>query len=251
MIIVNADDFGYSKDINSAIVKAFEQGICSSATIMANSEYFAETCQLVEDNKLIKCTGIHMVLVEEQPLTDEIKKCPRFCDNTGTFHTRRRKCIFNLTSDEKRAVAKELRSQIAYCRKNGLKLTHADSHQHMHEEWALAPIFIQVCKEERIPYLRLARNCGVITTRLKRLYRIILNSKFKKACLAKTKYFGSAADFKYLVEYTDKWNKDNSIEIMIHPGHKDNVLVDYTNGQPLSELADLLKATELPVSFAD
>lgn len=249
MIIVNADDLGYSKDINSAIIESFNRSICSSTTIMANAEHFAEACQLLMENKLLHRTGIHMVLVEGQPLTDEIKKYPRFCDNTGMFHTRRKKLMVSLNSDEKIAVAKELRSQIAYCRKCGIPLTHADSHQHMHEEWALAEIFIQVCREDKIPYLRPARNCGVITARLKRIYRNMLNSKFRKAGLAKTDFFGSAADFKFYAEQMDAWDNTISIEVMVHPCHKDNVLIDATDEKPLAELTELLNRTEKPVPF--
>ena len=76
MIIVNADDFGYSKTVNRAIVDTFQKGICSSSTIMANAKHFDEACQLAHDNKLTKQIGIHMVLIEEQPITENIKKCP-------------------------------------------------------------------------------------------------------------------------------------------------------------------------------
>jgi predicted glycoside hydrolase/deacetylase ChbG (UPF0249 family) len=35
-IIVNADDFGMSAEVNRAIVEAFENNVISSTTLMAN-----------------------------------------------------------------------------------------------------------------------------------------------------------------------------------------------------------------------
>jgi len=44
---VNADDFGMSPRINHAILQAFENGLISSATIMANMPAFEDACQIV------------------------------------------------------------------------------------------------------------------------------------------------------------------------------------------------------------
>lgn len=43
-IIVNADDFGMSSQINHAIVEAFQKNLISSTTMMANMPAFDEAC---------------------------------------------------------------------------------------------------------------------------------------------------------------------------------------------------------------
>ncbi|MGH9864633.1 MAG: ChbG/HpnK family deacetylase, partial [Candidatus Acidiferrales bacterium] len=35
-LIVNADDFGYTRGVNAGIVRAFREGIVTSTTLMAN-----------------------------------------------------------------------------------------------------------------------------------------------------------------------------------------------------------------------
>ena len=35
-LIVNADDFGFTRGVNRAVLRAFKTGIVTSATIMAN-----------------------------------------------------------------------------------------------------------------------------------------------------------------------------------------------------------------------
>lgn len=39
-LIINADDFGISNDVNRAILQSFQEGLISSATIMTNMPGF-------------------------------------------------------------------------------------------------------------------------------------------------------------------------------------------------------------------
>ncbi|HKS41295.1 MAG TPA: ChbG/HpnK family deacetylase, partial [Blastocatellia bacterium] len=41
-LIVNADDFGFTRGVNLGIIRAFEEGILTSATIMANGDAFED-----------------------------------------------------------------------------------------------------------------------------------------------------------------------------------------------------------------
>lgn len=252
MIIVNADDFGRDDNVNRAIIDSISNNICSSTTIMPTADAFEAACSLVAEKKLADKVGVHLVLVKQKPLTDEIIRCPRFCDDNGLFRPKRAKGGFlRITSTEKLALAAELRSQIKHCRSHGLSLTHADSHYHMHEEPALAPVFSRICKEEDIPFIRLARNCGTITTFYKRMYRIFLNARFRSQGLAYTDYFGSTADFEFLIKQKGGWQSNLSMEIMVHPRYENDVLIDDTDGRPMENLGKILDETEQPVPFGN
>ena len=89
-VVVNADDFGMSRQINEAILQAFEKGLISSATLMANMPAFEEACQLVRQDHLQRRIGLHLNLTEGKPLTADIADCPRFCDAGGCWRPRRR-----------------------------------------------------------------------------------------------------------------------------------------------------------------
>ena len=71
LLIVNADDFGYCEQRNRGIVKSFQDGIVSSASLLVNSESALEAIQLSK-----KCgihLGIHLNLTEGRPLKTHYK----------------------------------------------------------------------------------------------------------------------------------------------------------------------------------
>ena len=49
-LIINADDFGYSRGINFGILDAYQFGVVRSCSIMANMPAFDHAVQLAGDN---------------------------------------------------------------------------------------------------------------------------------------------------------------------------------------------------------
>jgi len=96
MLIINADDFGESQQVNKAIIQSFENGLCSSATLMPNMPGFEAACELVHEYKLLNHIGMHLVLRGGYPLTEKIKHFSTFCDQEGRLSLSRDKPIFNL-----------------------------------------------------------------------------------------------------------------------------------------------------------
>ncbi|MBV9158459.1 MAG: ChbG/HpnK family deacetylase, partial [Acidobacteriaceae bacterium] len=41
-LIINADDFGFTRDVNAGIVHAHREGVLTSATLMANGNAFED-----------------------------------------------------------------------------------------------------------------------------------------------------------------------------------------------------------------
>jgi hypothetical protein len=226
-LIINADDFGYSASVNQAIIQSFQLGYCTSATLMPTMLGFEEACQLAHEQGLTHAVGVHFTLTQGQPLTDDIKKSPRFCDAHGVFHLKRKKRILYLTGHEKKLLANELTAQASRCRKMGIPIARADSHNHIHEEWAIGSVVIDVCRKMGIPYLRLARNCGANHAVIKQWYRLLLNQRIKIANLADSRYFGSVDDYLYLIQNKAFIYSTDTIEIMIHPDLDENAaLID-------------------------
>lgn len=56
-VIVNADDFGLSAHTNAVILHAFQAGLISSATAMANMPAFAAACALAQQPLLRGVSG--------------------------------------------------------------------------------------------------------------------------------------------------------------------------------------------------
>jgi chitin disaccharide deacetylase len=208
-VIVNADDFGMSAQVNRAIVEAFNQNLISSATLMANMPGFDEACELAHYHRLRGRVGVHLNLTSGYPLSAPIRRCSRFCDEFGVL--RPRQTHFRLSKDERLAVETEFAAQVKACLDHGLSPTHLDSHHHIHTEWAIGAAAIAVARRYEIKAIRLSRNCGSGIDVVRGLYKLAYNTRLRMYGLAKTRYFGSSADTQEILSTTG-----GDVEVMVH-----------------------------------
>ena len=82
-VIVNADDFGLDLNENSLILRAFEAGVISSATAMANMPAFEQACEMARKPLLDGRIGLHFNLSFGRPLSQTIASRPAFCNTNG------------------------------------------------------------------------------------------------------------------------------------------------------------------------
>jgi chitin disaccharide deacetylase len=220
-IIVNADDFGMSAEANRAIIEAFEENLISSTTLMTNMPGFVEACELAHRHRLSGKIGVHLNLTSGYPLSNPIRQCSRFCDVSGMFlrrHTR-----FWLSKEERLALETEIEAQVKACLDRGLYPTHLDSHHHVHTEWAIGASVITVARLYGIKAVRLSRNCGPGIDLVRRLYKWAYNTRLRRHGLAKTQYFGSAADVQDILSIAS-----GDIEVMVHLTSEDSKTnIDY------------------------
>ena len=72
-VIVNADDFGLDLDYNQLTLRAFQRGVISSATLMANMPAFEDACRLSHEHALLGRIGLHFNLTYGAPLSQGIR----------------------------------------------------------------------------------------------------------------------------------------------------------------------------------
>lgn len=236
MLIINADDFGLSSSVNRAIATAFQDGLISDTTMLANGKAFNEAVKIAKVGGFEKKVGVHFNLTEGEPLTDDIKECSSFCEN-GIFHHKNNR-LKPLSRFEKSAVYKELSAQAEKIKSAGFSIDHADSHHHIHTAFFIAPIVFRICKENAIDKIRLHRNIGNVPS-YKRIIKNLYNKALRKKGFITTDYFGSLKDISD-VPPPDK------LEIMVHPDYdKNDVLIDRRDfidgipaGVPLYSIAD-------------
>jgi predicted glycoside hydrolase/deacetylase ChbG (UPF0249 family) len=232
-LIINADDFGISKAVNYAIMAAMDSTICTDTTLLANFDESENAANLAISMNRTDRVGIHLNLTEGLPLSLKIRSEPRFCNQEGYFHNKKLKRIALLSKSEKIAVQEELTSQIRLCRKFGIPISHADSHNHIHEEPGLGLLIMDILKNENIPYLRLTNNIGE-TSFVNRIYRSTYNLVLGFKGLTVTEYFGSITN---LNNYTKMIDENSVVELMIHPGKiVDNQILDVYSKENLSLL---------------
>ena len=68
-LIVNADDFGLCDSVNQGILHAAQHGLVTSTSVMANGRAFERAVEKLRAYPALD-VGVHLVLVEERPLSD-------------------------------------------------------------------------------------------------------------------------------------------------------------------------------------
>ena len=219
-LLVNADDFGFTRDVNSGILEAHTKGILTATTLMANGAAFDDAVVLARETPTLD-VGCHLVLVGGESLV------------TGR--------AFPLTvSQLMQAIAlrrldpyAELKAQIQKILQAGLSPVHMDTHKHTHLFPPVLDAVARLSAEFRIPWIRrpfdfpvepqglplskrlISRAFGIVRPRLERVLR-------KNGCHT-TDYFAgfsltgrfTAADIVTLIRSLP----DGSTEFMVHPGH--------------------------------
>jgi len=251
MLVINADDFGMRENINRAIVRCFREGLCTSTTIMPNMPCFDEACAMAFENRFHESVGMHLVLNEGVPLTENIRKERKFCTKGGEFCLSREFPVLSVSSREKFALAAEIRAQIRKCRAGGIPISHVDSHHHVHTEWGIATVLIPIAREMGIPFVRIARNLVKNREFIKRVYKYLYNANLRRTKLRATEYFGSVEE--YLLSLAMRGSADRVVEVMIHPHYKGDELhlTDSMDvGQYIKMMRPLFEKEKI-VSFRD
>jgi predicted glycoside hydrolase/deacetylase ChbG (UPF0249 family) len=234
-IIVNADDFGMSAAINAAIIDAFDRALISSATIMPNMPAFEEACVLVHRHDLAGKIGLHLNFTSGKPVSAEIAAHPRFCDRNGGWRPQRK--VFMLNKQEQSLFEMEIKAQVLACERQGIILTHWDSHHHMHTEPGIAPVVIRMAKRLGVKAIRPGLNYGPGRAGASRAHRLIaqtyrdaFNVLLKFHDLSRVDVFTDAQDAPDLIRIGHA-----NVEVMVHPmpNHRGD-LVD-SDGHDLEE----------------
>lgn len=134
-LAVNADDFGFTRDVNAGIIEAHRHGILTATTLMATGPAFDDAVRLARLHPDLD-TGCHLVLVQGPGL-------PRTIPQLIQALTLKR--IDPLTV---------FRSQIERILAAGILPLHMDTHKHTH---LLPPVLDAVARlsaEYRIPWVR-------------------------------------------------------------------------------------------------
>ncbi len=230
LIVVNADDFGMDSNATKAILKSFKMGWISTTTIMPTMPGFEEACEIAHEEKLLDRIGIHFNLTEGQPLTEKIKKCPRFYNEKGELFKSRKGYFFS--REETDAIYTELKAQLKKLHDFDLHPTHADSHHHVHHYWGIGMTMAKFCNDNNIPALRLSFNYGKKFGWKRKTYSKLFNTKLHFRNLDKTKYFCEVRQ-----SAPELFERNKPVELMVHPIYdNDGKMTNYVKGDDFEEI---------------
>jgi len=138
ILVINADDLGFSADINSTIEEGHRAGHITNATFMVNGKDVEGGLEVIRRNPRLG-VGLHLDL----------------CPVIGFYERTYQEIRESLPSSEmQRKVADEVERQIRRFQGFGLEFTHMDSHRHFH---ALPEIFAVVVETAAAHGLRTIR----------------------------------------------------------------------------------------------
>lgn len=231
--IFNADDFGISKGVNAAIVKAHREGILNSASLMINQKYAAEAVKLAKEMSELEM-GLHVNLTNEYPAASA-QEIPLLVDGQGKLKNGFVNLLllsFFKPRQLRQQVEIEMRAQIAKYLTTGLPLQHLDSHRHVHMIPQIFKTMRKLQKEFEVPRIRVMNENIFNTLKYNHNKSWLFDGALIKYVLLRFLCWwnGYKNDvYFYTLMYTCKIAKEQfsgvkipqgykAVEIMIHPG---------------------------------
>ena len=139
--MVNADDFGFTPDVNRGIVEAHRRGILTATTLMANGDAFEDAAASARDTPTLDI-GCHLVLVGGRSLA------------TGRPLPQTVAALLGALARRELDPYRELEAQVRWILKARFEPTHLDTHKHTH----LAPPVLDAVA-------RIGREYGIVWVR--------------------------------------------------------------------------------------
>jgi predicted glycoside hydrolase/deacetylase ChbG (UPF0249 family) len=140
-LVVNADDFGFTPDVNSGIVEAHRRGILTATTLMANGDAFDDAVRLARETPSLD-VGCHLVLIGGRSLTFG-KPLPATVAELLRALVRREIPIYE-----------ELAAQTRHIIAAGIRPTHLDTHKHTHLAPPVLDAVMRISRHFAIPWVR-------------------------------------------------------------------------------------------------
>lgn len=141
-LIFTADDFGYDKYFNDAILRAYNAGMLNSAALLTNFDGFNEAIEFYSQMQGCQL-GVHLNIIEGKSLTTNETFSDGFLG------------ILNKSTDKKYLdfVEKEFRTQIEKIL-NFYPAQQLNSHVHVHAIPSIFNLTCKLAKEYNIKYVR-------------------------------------------------------------------------------------------------
>lgn len=215
-LIINADDFGYSKAVNLGIMESHINGVLTSTTLMANMPGVDHAVSLLKDMPNL-CVGAHLTLTCGKPILGE--KVSTLIKENEYF--------FKLEDVENKVVQmdiseiyEEWKTQIRYLLNKGVNLSHIDSHHHVHTFKEHEEIIKVLSEEFNLP----VRNCNNV---LENKIRFLDLCNYNPIRNMEEKYENVRIEcFKAIEEIIKKNIQYENTEAMCHPAFLDSYLLE-------------------------
>ena len=225
-LIFNADDFGWTDGHNQAVQRAHLEGVLNRASILAIGPAFYQAVEIAKNLPDLS-VGVHLALNEGAPLLSP-DRVGALVNSTGAFWDTPADLVRIWLGGKLNTarVLPEWRTQLERALDAGLKVSHLDSHKHVHMLPPLLETIIHLAKEYGISYVRLPLENPFRTP-----FRLSAPALWALACLARQRllraglhfadrFIGFGTSGKMSLSYLEqavRGRGTGTTEIMVHP----------------------------------
>jgi len=235
-LIVNADDLGLTKGINRGIIDGFKHGIITSASLIPTMPAFQHAVELAMENPDLDI-GVHLSLTVGKPCSKNDRLSPIVEEEefVQSYVHVIRSIYANQAHIED--IKDELSAQIRKVQETGLRVSHLDSHQHVHMVPSVFSLILALMQEHKVPFVRvpdeLVGTKQLLTAKGWGLFVLgligkVSRRKVVRAKLCTTDCFRglSCSEAMSLHDLTHilRSPKPGINELMCHPGYNDGTL---------------------------
>jgi chitin disaccharide deacetylase len=251
-IIINADDFAVSENVNNTICNLHRKGIVSSATIIAAGKFFDHAIYISKTNPELDI-GVHLCLDGNFNIGEQYSTL--IDRNTDHFYNKEeitgRLKMFSVDESE---IYDEYCLQIEKVLDQGIRISHLDHHHHLHLYLPALNSMIKAAKKFKIKYIRSQRMLlHRHISHMGYLYRMAHQIYLKSRLNTVDGYFNPViADNSQFDEHYKRLSelfclKNKVVEIMLHPRDmNDSETIFYSH----KKVQDLISTQNL-ISYSD
>jgi hopanoid biosynthesis associated protein HpnK len=147
-LVVTADDFGLSSEVNEAVRRAHREGILTCASLMMGAPAAEEAVAIAKMDGLP--VGLHLTLVDGRSVLSP-DRVPDLVDARGAFRAGLGGPAVRLgLSARARSQARaECEAQVDAFLATGLKLDHVNAHHHFHLHPSVLTIVVELARRYR------------------------------------------------------------------------------------------------------
>jgi chitin disaccharide deacetylase len=152
-LVINADDFGMSTEVNEGIKQGIRAGVLTSVSVMANMPFFDDAVRFLKKHPKVK-VGLHLNITEGKSLLWPAKASTLLRED-NYFYSLPVVAVRLLTSQTSlKEVRQEMVAQFEKLKATGLPINHIDSHHHIHLFPSLFRIVWEFAQANQVKTLR-------------------------------------------------------------------------------------------------
>ena len=226
---MNADDFGLSPGVNDGILEAHAAGVVSSVSVLVNAPGWEDAVAALRGGGAALGAGLHLNLTAGESLCSGRSLVhPR----TGRFHGLAglvtRALSGRIDPDD---VAGECAAQLARLHAAGVRVTHIDSHRHVHALPGVWRAVVATARAHGVPFVRVPVDRGVAGAWAKRTavaaaWRVAARGAAVPRHADRFYGIGLQGDSRFLERLLALIDRlaPGITELMVHPGRLDEGL---------------------------